>query len=125
VLLSVTGVVAVVADGGLLPVALVGAGLLCALGAVVFLDRVRSEPLHPTTRLTALGRRLAAWFWHVWGVGLLLNAVRVVFDVGVPAVVEAGVGLLVAAAFLAMHPVPRPGGTTGLSAGTLVPCLPA
>lgn len=96
------GVLAALVGGSPLPVALVGAGLLCALGAVVFLDRVWSEPLHPSTRLTAAGRRLASWFWGLWGLGLLLNAVRAVFDVGVPAVVEAGVGLLVVAAFLAV-----------------------
>ena len=102
VALMVAGTIAQLAGGGLLPAALGGSGLLCAAGAVVFLDRVWSEPLHPRTRLTAVGRRLAAWFWGLWGLGLLLNAVGVIGDVAVPVFVEAGGLLLLTAAFLAL-----------------------
>jgi hypothetical protein len=98
--LMVTGVVSGVVGKSTDAVPLAGAGSLCALGAVVFIQRVWSEPLHPRTRLTVVGERLATAFWGLWGLGVLLNALRVVAGVDVPALLDATVALLAAAAFL-------------------------
>jgi len=95
-----TGVVSGVVDGSTVAVLLAGAGSLCALGAVVFLQRVRSEPLHPRTRLTVVGERLATAFWGLRGLGVPLDALRVVAGVDVPTLLDATITLLVAAAFL-------------------------
>lgn len=104
--LMVAGVVVGVADPapgqGIAAVLLAGSGLLCALVAVTFLQRVWGEPLQPHTRWTTIGHRLAAAFWGLWSLGVLLNFLHVVFEVGVPAVVRTGIGLLVVAAFLAL-----------------------
>jgi len=98
--LAVAGLLGGLLGGGSAAFALAVTGALCGLVAVVFLQRVWSEPLHPRTRRTAVGERAATAFWALWGLGVLLNAVRLVVDVPGLVAVQAGVGLLVVAALV-------------------------
>ncbi|WNV77603.1 hypothetical protein [Geodermatophilus sp. DSM 44513] len=99
-LLVVAAVVTGSLGGGSTAAGLSAVGALAAAAAVVFLQRVWSEPRHPRTRFTVVGERAARAFWALWGLGVLLNAVRIVL--GVPALVplQAGVGLLLLAALV-------------------------
>lgn len=86
---------------GPVAVLLTGGGVLLALLAVVFLQRVWSEPRHPRTRWTAVGDRLATAFLALWGLGVLGSAVQAVFEVELPAAYGTTLFVLAAVSFLA------------------------
>ncbi len=83
-----------IAAGGRAGVLATSGGTLLALGAVVLLQRVWTEPLHRDTRWSAAGRRLSTAVFGTWSVGVAITAVRA-WGGSVPHLV----GDLVAAAF--------------------------